>query len=336
MKSKQKIQHGGNLRQAAAHYRIPLQHWIDLSTGINPCSWPPPTIPTSVWQRLPEEEDDLLVTAQAYYGCDDLLPIAGSQVAIQSLPYCREPSRIAIVCPCYAEHADWWERAGHSVVIITPDEIELFIGGVDVLLLINPNNPDTTHYSLDDLSRWHQHLKKENGWLIVDEAFIDSTPQHSLLTQYKTMPKGLIVLRSLGKFFGLAGIRLGFIAAHPRLLQEIAQRQGPWSISHPTRWIGTHALADHKWHQQTRVFLAKQSKKLQKCLSYYVKTVHKTNYFCYFQHPQAKKIQKELAMHGIWSRYLDAPSAIRLGLPANQAALDKLNKILKSVHEITS
>jgi cobalamin biosynthetic protein CobC len=328
LKHKHILQHGGNLRQAVAHYRIPLQHWIDLSTGINPCSWNPPTIPTSVWQRLPEEEDDLLATAQRYYGCENLLPIAGSQVAIQSLPFCRQPSRIAIVCPCYAEHAHWWERAGHSVVIITSDEIDLFIHGIDVLLLINPNNPDTTNYAIDDLLRWHQQLKKDNGWLIVDEAFIDSTPKKSLLTQCRTMPKGLIVLRSLGKFFGLAGIRLGFIAAEPRLLQKIAQQQGPWAISHPTRWIGTRALADQKWQQQTGVFLAKQSKKLHVCLSHYVKNVQKTNNFCYFQHPQAKKIQKELAMHGIWSRYFASPSAIRLGLPANQIALDKLNKAL--------
>jgi cobalamin biosynthetic protein CobC len=336
MKSNKKIKHGGNLRQAADLYNIPLKNWMDLSTGINPRPWQPPEIPASVWQRLPEADDDLLLVAQHYYGCENLLPIAGSQVAIQSLPYCRKRSRIGIVSPCYAEHTYWWQQAGHSVVTIRPDEIDLFIRGLDVLLLINPNNPDTTQYSIDDLLRWHQQLIKDNGWLIVDEAFIDSTPQQSLLSQNKIMPKGLIVLRSIGKFFGLAGIRLGFIAAEPILLEQIAQQQGPWSVSHPARWLGTLALADQQWQQQTRDFLAEQSKNLQQILSQSFQNIYKTNYFCYIQHPDAKQIKHKLAQQGIWIRYFDKPSAIRLGLPANRAELHQLDETLSLFFILTN
>jgi cobalamin biosynthetic protein CobC len=328
MKSNQTIQHGGNLHQAATLYNIPLKDWMDLSTGINPRPWRPPEIPTAVWQRLPEVDDDLLSVAQQYYGCDTILPIAGSQFAIQSLPYCRQHSRIGIVSPCYAEHVYWWERAGHHVVIIQPDEIDLFIGGLDVLLLINPNNPDTTQYSRDDLLCWHHQLIKNKGWLIVDEAFIDSTPQASLLTQFKKMPEGLIVLRSIGKFFGLAGIRLGFIAAETNLLEQIARRQGPWAVSHPARWLGTLALADQQWQQQTREFLVNQSESLQNMLSSFFQNIHKTNYFCYFQHPNAKHIKHQLAQQGIWIRRFDQPSSVRLGLPANDAELHQLNETL--------
>ena len=322
----QLIKHGGNLREAAELYKIPLQHWIDLSTGINPCPWQPPEIPSSVWQRLPESDDDLLPVAQLYYACDDLLPIAGSQVAIQSLPYCRQRSRIGIVTPCYAEHTYWWKRAGHSVIPIASNDIDLFISELDVLLVINPNNPDGTKYPIDKLLKWHHCLAKNKGWLIVDEAFIDSTPQQSLLSHYKSMPKGLIVLRSVGKFFGLAGIRLGFIAADPFLLEQIKQRQGPWAVSHPARWLGTRALADHKWQQQTCRFLANQSENLYQVLSQYFTNIHKSHYFCYFQHTQAKQIKHQLAAQGIWIRYFEQPCAVRVGLPKNNQELRRLNE----------
>ncbi len=318
------IKHGGNLREASRLYSIPLENWIDLSTGINPHSWVPPEIPMAVWQRLPEIDDDLLLAAQHYYTCDDLLPVAGSQVAIQSLPYCRQHSRIGIISPSYAEHAYWWEQAGHDVIYMTADDIDLLIHTLDVLVLINPNNPDGKQYYISKLLKWHQQLNKKKGWLIVDEAFIDSTPEKSLLSQHKTMPEGLIVLRSIGKFFGLAGIRLGFIAAQPKLLQQIEHQQGPWAVSHPARWLGALALKDQQWQQQTCYFLAQQSKNLYQILSLYFHNIQQSNYFCYLQHPLAKQIKQQLAQQGIWVRYFENPSALRFGLPANDAELQKL------------
>lgn len=336
--SYQTIKHGGNLRQAAKLYAIPLENWIDLSTGINPCPWLPSDIPSTVWQRLPESDDDLLPVAQRYYGCDNLLPLAGSQAAIQTLPYCRQRSRIGIVSPCYAEHAHCWEKADHSVVYIKPDQIDLFIPGLDILLLANPNNPDATHYSVEQLLGWHQRLIKDNGWLIVDEAFIDSTPEKSLLPHCKTMPEGLIVLRSIGKFFGLAGIRLGFLAAEPKLLQQVAQRQGAWAVSHPARWLGQHALVDQQWQIQTRHFLRRQSKKLQHLLaqSFPAYEIKRSHYFCYMQHPQAEHIKQHLAQQGIWTRTFKKPAALRLGLPADNSELQRLQEALKNRYEIIS
>ncbi len=318
------IKHGGNLREAARLYSIPLENWIDLSTGINPRSWIPPDIPIAVWQRLPEADDDLLSAAQHYYACDDLLPVAGSQVAIQSLPYCRARSRVAIIRPSYAEHAYWWQQAGHEVIYITTDDIDLLIHTLDVLVLINPNNPDGKQYSVSKLLKWHQQLNKKKGWLIVDEAFMDSTPEKSLLSQHTNMPEGLIILRSIGKFFGLAGIRLGFIAAEPKLLQQIAHQQGPWAVSHPARWLGALALKDQQWQQQTRHFLAQQSQKMYQILSPSFHNIQQSHYFCYIQHPQAKQIKQQLAQKGIWVRYFENPLALRFGLAANNAALQKL------------
>lgn len=324
------IKHGGNLREAACFYSIPLESWIDLSTGINPCPWIPPEIPIAVWQRLPEADDNLLSVAQHYYACDDLLPVAGSQIAIQSLPYCRRRSRIGIINPSYAEHAYWWEQAGHDVVYMIADEIDCLIHTLDVLVLINPNNPDGRQYAVSELLKWHRQLNEKKGWLIVDEAFMDSTPEKSLLLQYKNMPEGLIILRSIGKFFGLAGIRLGFIAAVPKLLQQIAHQQGPWAVSHPARWLGALALKDQQWQQQSRRFLAQQSQKLYQILSLSFHNIQQSHYFCYIQHPQAKQIKQQLAQKGIWVRYFENPSALRFGLPANEAELKKLSHFLKN------
>ncbi len=324
------IKHGGNLREASKYYHIPLQNWLDLSTGINPRGWQPPVVPSHIWQRLPETDDDLLPVAQQYYSCDDLLPIAGSQVAIQLLPYCRQPSRIGIVTPCYAEHAYWWELAGHEIIYLSSNEIELYLHKLDVLLVINPNNPDGNEYSKEKLLNWHRRLLMNKGWLIVDEAFIDSTPEKSLLPLHQKMPEGLIVLRSLGKFFGLAGIRLGFLAAEAKLLEKIAQRQGPWAVSHPSRWLGALALADQQWQQQNRNFLVAQSKALQEILSKYFQNIHKSNYFCYFQHPQAEQIKHQLAQQGIWIRYFEAHSSLRLGLPINSNEFSRLDATFSS------
>ena len=324
------------MREASKLYNIPLESWVDLSTGINPKPWIPPEIPASVWQRLPEADDDLLSNAQQYYGCTDLLAIAGSQFAIQSLPYCRKHSRVAIVSPCYAEHPYWWQQAGHEVLLISANEVEKYLPSIDVLLLINPNNPDAHLWSLKTLQYWHQQLSARHGWLIIDEAFIDSTPQLSLLTQYKQLPDGLIILRSIGKFFGLAGIRLGFIAAPHHILNKISSMQGPWAVSHPARWTGALALSDKQWQKESRKELALQSNKLQTMLSRYFKNIHSSHYFCYLPHVQAKQLKHQLAKQGIWVRFFDMPSAIRIGLPLNDEEFYHLNTAFLSIFHMNN
>lgn len=326
-----KIKHGGNLREAAKLYDISLENWIDLSTGINPNPWPAPDIPTSVWQRLPETDDNLLPSAHKYYGSKDLLAIAGSQVAIQTLPYCRQHSRIAIVSPCYAEHPYWWQQAGHEVLLIAVDEVEKYLPSIDVLLLINPNNPTAHLWPLKTLQAWHQQLSAHNGWLIVDEAFMDSTPQFSLLSQYQQLPEGLIILRSIGKFFGLAGIRLGFIVASQNILNKIDSMQGPWAVSHPARWLGSLALADTQWQNENSIQLNKQSDRLHKLLTHYFKIIHTSHYFCYLPHTQAEEIKHQLAQKGIWVRFFENPSAIRLGLPTNDEEYCRLNNAFSTI-----
>ncbi len=323
------MKHGGNLREVAQRYSIPFHDWIDLSTGINPNGWQPPAIPSHVWQRLPEENDGLIEAAQHYYGVDKLLAVAGSQAAIQSLPYCRQKSRVGIISPAYAEYRYCWQRAGHIVQAISRDDVEQHIDHLDVLIVVNPNNPDTYCHDAETLIRWHHQLLKRGGWLIVDEAFMDATPAYSLFHYDLSNLPNLIVLRSLGKFFGLAGLRLGFVSAQSDILEKIRQQLGTWPISHPSRWLGRKALEDKTWQQKTRLQLIQQSQDLKQVLAPLEENhIYCTALFCYIRLDNAKAVQHYLAQNGIWIRCFDDPDAVRIGLVKNKYQLEQLRKSL--------
>lgn len=222
------LEHGGQLRAASARYGIQLSDWLDLSTGLNPVSFAPPPIPLDAWSRLPQEQDGLEEAAAHYYGTRDLLPVAGSQAAIQSLPRLRPACRIGVLHPGYAEHAYAWRTAGHDVLPLAAATIETHLAQLDVLVLMQPNNPTGELFSHEMLLRWHALLASRGGWMIVDEAFLEASSAQTLIQE--KMPQGLIVLRSLGKFFGLAGARVGFTAAHPGLLSALREILAPGAL----------------------------------------------------------------------------------------------------------
>jgi cobalamin biosynthetic protein CobC len=322
-----KINHGGNLYQAAKRYNIPLAQWLDLSTGINPRSWQPPEIPQHIWQRLPEDDDNLLAVAREYYQTQSLLAVAGSQEAIQRLPTLRARGKVGIVSPCYAEHEYCWRKAGHEVMPIAFDEVEQYLPQLDVLIVINPNNPDTRLIAPDVLRQWHRVLQVRKGWLVVDEAFMDATPDFSLLNQ--VVPEGMIVLRSLGKFFGLAGIRLGFVAANKTVLEQLSEQLNPWHISHPARWVGALALADTQWHEDTRHYLPKQCEKLQACLTQAgFDASCATAYFVFINHPKSALLQHQLAEQGVWVRLFPQLDALRFGLVEDITPLSNILSLM--------
>ncbi|MGH6631227.1 MAG: aminotransferase class I/II-fold pyridoxal phosphate-dependent enzyme, partial [Burkholderiales bacterium] len=174
------LDHGGRLREASARYGITPGRWLDLSTGINPEGWPVPPLPTSVWAQLPEDDDGLEEAAREYYSAGYLLPVAGSQAAIQALPLLRKRSRVGVLNPGYAEHARAWRRAGHKLIAVTAETIDRTAPDLDVLVLIHPNNPTGTRFPREQLLHWLGQLAARGAWLIVDEAFMDCTPEHSL------------------------------------------------------------------------------------------------------------------------------------------------------------
>ena len=311
------LPHGGRLRAAAVRYRIPLADWLDLSTGINPQGWPVPSVP-DLWHRLPEEDDGLEQAAARYYGSSALLPVAGSQAAIQALPRLRPPGRVGVTAPGYGEHAIAWRRAGHAVQLLPVSVIESALPDLDVLVLIHPNNPTGARFPREDLRRWHGALAERGGWLVVDEAFMDATPGESLAA-LGPLP-GLILLRSIGKFFGLAGARVGFMLAHAAVTQPLAALLGPWTIAAPARWVATKALADQAWQAATRTQLATAGPRLVELLTRHgLPPQGGCALFQWVPTDRAALLHEHLARAGILTRLFDAPAALRFGLPGSEA-----------------
>lgn len=324
------LEHGGRVHRAAREYGIPLEQWLDLSTGISPFGWPVPAIPASAWQRLPEDDDGLIDTARAYYQAPHVLPLAGSQAAIQALPLLRAPCRVGIIAPGYVEHAHVWQRAGHAVERHPADVLLANSQKWDVLVLIHPNNPGGERFDVDALLSVHAELAARGGWLVVDEAFMDVTPADSLCAHADR--DGLIVLRSVGKFFGLAGARAGFVCAQAGLLQALREKLGPWTLSGPTRYVLQRALGDHAWQVQARVRLIATSEKLAALLARH--GLHPTAGCALFQwcrHDAASTLHRALAETGILTRLFDDVPSLRFGLPPDEAAFHRFDLSLAEV-----
>jgi cobalamin biosynthetic protein CobC len=321
------LEHGGNLSLAAAQYSIPLADWLDLSTGINPNGYPLPEISPAIWQRLPIEEDGLIEAACAFFGSRSELPTAGSQAAIQILPRLRPPGKVAMPSLMYKEHAYAWQCCGHQISTFTDLDDDI-LNSADVVLLCNPNNPTANRFSGADLLHLHSQLHKRGSWLVVDEAFMDATPENSIAQH--THLEGLFVLRSLGKFFGLAGARVGFLLASPQWLSKAQEILGPWSLSGPSRFVATQALGDFTWQQNTRIQLSASSLRLAALLSENGLTPQAgTALFQYVPVKEAQLRQQQLAKQGIWVRYFPEACALRFGLPTEDG-WGKLEAALKS------
>jgi len=322
------LKHGGRLLEAAQQYQIPTSKWLDLSTGINPNGYPVPNIPDSIWQRLPEEQDELISTAQNYYRSPSILAVAGSQAAIQSLPLLRSAGTIGIITPSYAEHAYAWEKAGHKILTMAASEVNQHIHLLDTLILINPNNPSAETFTQKQCLSWLEKLNQRQGWLIIDEAFIDTTPELSLS---KLAPlKGLIILRSIGKFFGLAGLRAGFVLAEPSVLNPLNELLGPWALSNPSRFVCTQALQNTAWQEEARQQLQQQSQRLNILLKQHqLSPTGSTHLFQWVQTEQATYIHEQLAKQAVFTRLFKQPASLRFGLPANEAAWQHLESALQ-------
>ncbi|WP_295392449.1 threonine-phosphate decarboxylase CobD [uncultured Thiodictyon sp.] len=326
------LPHGGRLRQAADRYHIPLADWLDLSTGINPVGWAlsDPTLPPTIadlWSRLPEDDDGLEQAAARYYGTPALLPVAGSQAAIQALPRLRPPGRVGIIAPGYGEHAHAWTRAGHQVRPLSGAAIETALPDLDVLVLIHPNNPTGARFPRADLLRWHGALAGRGGWLVVDEAFMDATPKQSL-ADLGPRP-GLILLRSIGKFFGLAGARVGFVLADATITRPLAALLGPWTIAAPSRWVAAQALADTAWQDATRERLAADGERLAELLRRHgLPPQGGCALFQWVPTGRAPQIHEALASAGILTRLFDSPPALRFGLPGSEGEWARLEAAL--------
>lgn len=322
------LEHGGRVRAAALRYGIPENCWLDLSTGINPEGWPVPAIPGEIWQSLPQDDDGLEEAARSFYGTAQLLPVAGSQAAIQALPRLRVPCSVALLATSYAEHAHAWQKNGHEIRRVAGGEI--LHSETQVVVIVNPNNPTGKLFGIAKLLELHARLAARGGWLVVDEAFMDATPEHSLA--HFCPREGLIVLRSPGKFFGLAGARVGFVLAENNVLQPLAEILGTWSIAAPSRYVAMLALQDTAWQERTRQVLQSAGLRLSELLTRHgMPPTGGNSLFQWVTCVDAAGVHSQLAQQGILTRLFDQPDSLRFGLSHGEESWARLDAALGEI-----
>ncbi|ODS23951.1 hypothetical protein AB835_06205 [Candidatus Endobugula sertula] len=263
----QGLKHGGNVGEAAKTYGQPEAGWLDLSTGISPWMYPIPDIPQQLWRTLPYQNEHFWRVIAEYYQVtpEIITAVAGSQGAIRQMPYLLEPESVAIPAIGYKEHQYSWERAGHRVCLYQSwGELENLLdqGEVTHCVVINPNNPSAEYVDNTVIEAIYRSV---SGYLIIDEAFMDVDERCSFIPY---LPKSmvannrLIILRSVGKFFGLAGIRLGFALGCGELIESLRAAVYPWAVNSPALYIAECALSDVAWQQKQRLRIRDQESQL--------------------------------------------------------------------------
>ena len=293
--------HGGGLDAAMAQFGGGQAGWLDLSTGINPVPYPLPSLPPDLWTRLPDHAAiaDLEAAARDFWQVPPgaaVVAAPGASAVIARIPGLLRAGTVSIPAPTYNEHAAAFAAAGWGRSDQSPD----------AQVLVHPNNPDGRLWQASDLTA---------PIVVIDESFCDIMPDRSLMT-LATRP-GTIILKSFGKFWGLAGLRLGFAIGDPDLVGKLAGALGPWPVSGPALAIGTAALTDLDWATRTRARLTDDAARLDRMLLRRgAVVVGGTSLFRLYQVQNAADWQARLARRQVWSRVFPYSTTwLRLGLP---------------------
>jgi cobalamin biosynthetic protein CobC len=321
--------HGGMLEEAARHFPTAPRPFLDLSTGINPVPYPMPALPPDTFARLPEAGALARLTAAAAqaYGADPATLVAapGTQVLIGVIPYLRPRGAVAVLSPTYGEHAACWAAAGHRVA-----EVATLAGceAADVAVLCNPNNPDGRRTDPAAILALAARLGARGGLVVVDEAFADFEPGLSVAP---VLPQaGLVVLRSFGKSYGLAGVRLGFALAPRPLAAALAGALGPWAVGGAALAVGCAALRDAGWRASSIERLDRDGARLDGALEAAgMALLGGTRLFRLYRGTDARALHARLGRAGILVRAFAAePAWLRFGLPGDAAAWTRLDAAL--------
>lgn len=314
--------HGGNLADARARFGGEAAEWLDLSTGINPVAYPVGGLAPAVWAQLPDRSaiDAAEAVARAAYGAPERAGVvagAGASALIGLIPRLRRAGTVVIPGPTYNEHAAAFRAAGWQIA-------ERPGPGNSAAVIVNPNNPDGQRWGVEELLLMAEALPL----LLVDESFIDLTPEGSLCPHAGR--EGLVVLRSFGKFYGLAGVRLGFAVTGPEMAGRLRGMLGPWAVSGPALALGARALGDSGWAEAARVRIGADAARLValgRAAGW--RLVGEAGLFATFDTPDAAAAQERLAGARIWSRIFPySPHWLRLGLPGDEASWQRLDAAL--------
>lgn len=328
------IAHGGKLDGAVEEFGGVRGDWLDLSTGINPNAYALPELSNDVWARLPDRDLELqaMAAARSFYGVKDgagLVAAPGTQALIQLYPHLAPPGNAVVIGPTYEEHTQALGMAGRDT------RYERSMAGVNeedmIVVVVNPNNPDGRVMPAEAMLFMADQLAQRGGLLVVDEAFTDMDMSKSVAS-YAGMD-GLLVLKSFGKFFGLAGVRLGFAAGTVQLTQVLAAMLGPWAVSGPALTIGAAAYHDALAIAAIRADLSAKRKAIDGVLKEAdLKIVGGTDLFVLVRHFQAAFIHKRLCEHHILVRKFDYQADwLRFGLPKNEDALGRVKTALSKI-----
>nr|WP_319248995.1 threonine-phosphate decarboxylase CobD [uncultured Celeribacter sp.] len=297
--------HGGGLDAAVARYGGEKPDWVDLSTGINPTPYPTGTLPAEAWQPLPDAaaQDALVQAARSFWNIPHdaaVLAAPGASALIARLPALWPKGRVAIQTPTYNEHAAAFEAHGWQV---QPVDVE---HPAQVQVAVHPNNPNGRLWTARELRA---------RTTIIDESFCDVMPEASHIAH--AGDGRTIVLKSFGKFWGLAGLRLGFAIGSPDHIDRLAQLIGPWAVSGPALRIGAAALNDPDWAMTTRIRLTQDAARLDRLMEHNgAMLAGGTTLFRLYEVESARALQEHLAKGRIWSRIFPYSERwIRLGLP---------------------
>lgn len=324
------LYHGGDLSELSYHTASDEADWLDLSTGINPSSYPIDDLPIMVWSRLPGRKltDQFIEQAVQYYSApkhDNLLPVAGSQAAIKMIPYLFKRQDVAIMAPTYSEHAPAWRAAGHDVMLVSslkkiPDHF--------IVVIVNPNNPDGYMIQGDELLAEAHRRHAAGGWLVIDEAFADVMPEISMASW--TRDHNIIILKSFGKFFGLAGLRLGSVIAPALLIEQLHAVIGPWAVSGPALAIGQKALADTDWQDKMRNVLKDRQKDMDHMFNQCgLQPIGQVPLFRLIKTPYAASLFQACIEAKIYvRRFENNPEWLRFGVPDEYKNISRLYDII--------
>ena len=316
-----KILHGGGITAAARQYGGRPEDWLDLSTGINPNPIALPEVPVSAWHRLPDQhlQERAREAARGYYRSGDILPlpVPGTQSVIQLLPRLLPGGSVAILSPTYGEYARAFTLAGlrvrqvSAIADLTADD--------KLVVVVNPNNPDGRTLLVDQLRDLHDRQRGHGGILLVDEAFGDVEPESSLAPYAASMP-GLIIFRSFGKFFGMAGLRLGFVIAEPSIMARFEDWLGPWAVSGPALSIAASLM--ERETSTIRNGILQRRLALETVLHQsHLHIAGGTALFALVANDRAEGIYTHLCRHHILVRKFDyAPNWLRFGLAPDEEA----------------
>lgn len=323
------MEHGGSLEQARARFPNAPLPLIDLSTGINPHSYPLFELPATALTRLPEPAriDALCAVAALAYGAPSAAHVVagpGTQILLPRIAALLPAGQAAVLGPTYQEHARAAALAGHTV-----REVRSFeeLAAADLAIVVNPNNPDGRVVSRADLKALARSLAGRGGLLVVDEAFMDVGPRQESVAG--DVGEGLVVLRSFGKFYGLAGVRLGFALAAPAIASRLRGELGPWAVSGTALEYGLRALADKGWQETMRQRLADEIRRLTDLFQRFGVATTGTGLYRHMRLDDAQGLYQALGESGVMVRaFFDRPDEVRCGLPGNEGEWQRLEAAL--------